>query len=160
MQVAKDKVVSFHYILKEDQGMELENSHGDDPVAYLHGYRNILPALEQELAGHKQGDKISVTLAPERAYGLRKEDAVTRVAKKHLLTKGRVVAGMTVKVNASQGPRDAVVVKVGKFNVDVDSNHPMAGKTLNFEIEIIDIREATAEEKAHGHAHGVGGHHH
>ena len=78
----------------------------------------------------------------------------------HEKLKNKIKVGMTVQVNTQNGPWDAVVLKVGKFNVDIDSNHPLAGKTLTFALEVVDVRDATPEELSHGHAHGVGGHHH
>lgn len=164
MSISADKVVSFHYNLKGADGTLLETSYDSDPTLYLHGHRNILEALESELESRVVGDKIEVTLAPEQAYGERKEGAVQRIPIKHLhnhaVLKNKLKAGSRVSVNTQHGPWEAVVLKVGKFNVDIDSNHPLAGKTLSFEIEVIDVRDATAEELAHGHAHGAGGHHH
>lgn len=160
MQIEKDKVVTFHYTLSEHEGDVIENNRDGDPMAYLHGHANLLPALEKTLAGKQASDQLSVTLTPDQAYGHRKPDSVSRVPIKHLLTKGKLKPGMLVAVNTKQGRKDATVVKVGKFNVDIDNNHPLAGKTLVFDIEIAEVRDATAEELAHGHSHGVGGHHH
>ncbi|MGN0920326.1 MAG: peptidylprolyl isomerase [Cellvibrio sp.] len=164
MSVTQDKVVSFHYQLSDVDGTLLESSYESDPTLYLHGHRNLLPALESELEGKAAGDKIEVTLTPEQGYGLRQEGAVQRIPIKHLHNheklKNKIKVGMTVQVNTPHGPWDAVVLKVGKFNVDIDSNHPLAGKTLKFALEVVEVRDATAEELAHGHAHGVGGHHH
>ena len=164
MQISADSVVSFHYNLKDADGTLLETSYDSDPTLYLHGHSNILSGLEEPLESKTVGDKVSVTLAPDQAYGERKEGAVQRIPIKHLhnhaALKNKLKPGSRVTVNTQHGPWDAVVLKVGKFNVDIDSNHPLAGKTLNFEIEVVDVREATAEELAHGHAHGAGGHHH
>ena len=162
--IEKDKVVAFTYVLKDENSEVLEQSAADDPMVYLHGgYRNLLPRLEEALAGTRVGGDVTVTLPPEHAYGMRRDDAIQRVPIKHLLTKSkRYKAGMAVKVNTSDGPRDVVIAKVGKFNVDVDMNHPLAGKTVTFEINISDIRDATPEELTHGHSHGWEGapHHH
>jgi FKBP-type peptidyl-prolyl cis-trans isomerase SlyD len=164
MSVSVNKVVSFHYRLHEVGGDLLEESYGADPTLYLHGHNNLLAALESAMEGKNLADKVSVTLTPEQGYGLRREGAVQRVPIKHLQDhekiKNRLKPGMKVAVNTQHGPWEAVVLKVGKFNVDIDSNHPLAGKTLTFEIEIAEIRDATEEELQHGHAHGVGGHHH
>jgi FKBP-type peptidyl-prolyl cis-trans isomerase SlyD len=164
MSVTQDKVVSFHYQMSDVDGTLLETSYEADPTLYLHGHRNLLPALESALEGKAVGEKIQVTLTPEEGYGLRKEGAVQRIPIKHLHNheklKNKIKVGMTVQVNTQNGPWDAVVLKVGKFNVDIDSNHPLAGKTLTFALEVVDVRDATPEELSHGHAHGVGGHHH
>lgn len=162
--IEKNRVVAFHYVLKNAAGEEVERSSAKEPMVYLHGgYRNILPALEMALTGKEKGESLSVTLPPEQAYGMRKEDAMQRVPIKHLVNKQRrYQPGMTVKVNTSEGPRDVVIVKVGKFNVDVDTNHPLAGLEVTFEITIDDIRPANPEEITHGHSHGwdAADHHH
>ena len=161
MLIEKNKVVSFHYRLKNAQGETLETTYQADPMAYLYGHGSILPSLEKAMQGKQVGEQFSITLTPEQAYGERKQDSQQRIPIKHLYGNPKKLrAGQTVSVNTKQGPRDVVVVKVGKFNVDVDTNHPLAGQTLSFEIEIIDVREASKEELAHGHAHGKGGHQH
>ncbi len=164
MQITAGKVVSFHYNLKDTDGTLLETSYDGDATLYLHGHSNILAHLESELESKVAGDKVNVTLSQEQAYGERKEGAVQRIPIKHLhnhaALKNKLKPGAKVMVNTQHGPWEAIVLKVGKFNVDIDSNHPLAGKTLVFEIEIIEVREASAEELAHGHAHGAGGHHH
>ncbi|MCC6706120.1 MAG: peptidylprolyl isomerase [Gammaproteobacteria bacterium] len=159
MPIDKDSVVSFHYRLRVD-GEQVEDSHEGEPLAYLHGHGNIIPGLESAMAGKEAGENFSTTIAPEMAYGPRREDAVARVQMKHVLTKGRLAPGQPIMVNTEHGPRQVRVLKPGKFVVDVDANHPMAGATLNFDIEIVEVRAASAEELAHGHVHGAGGHHH
>lgn len=155
--IGKGKVVGFHYVLTNADGKELERSEGK-PMAYLHGYRNILPGLEAQLEGKGPGDNVKVTLPPERAYGLRRENSVQRIPMKHLLAKPRrLMPGMHVKVNTKDGAKDVVVIKVGKFSFDADTNHPYAGETLTFDINIDKVREALPEEVAHGHSHGIGG---
>jgi len=160
MVVEKDKVVLFHYTLSTVDGDFSESSDPQEPVAFLVGHRNILPALEAALLGKSAGDRLSTTLAAKDAYGERIADAIQRIPIKHLVGNPKLAPGKTVKINTAQGVRDATVTKVGRFNVDVDTNHPLAGKALNFDIQIASIREASAEEVAHGHAHGTGGHHH
>ena len=160
MQVEKNTVVAFHYRLSGDGGELLETSRDGEPVLHLQGHPGVLRGVEEALEGRAAGDKVDVTLPPEQAYGRRRDNAVQRVPIKHLLTKGRLRPGMAVKINTEQGARDATVVKVGKFNVDVDTNHPLAGRAITFELEVLSVRAASAEELAHGHAHGVGGHQH
>lgn len=163
MSITKNSVVQFHYRLSHE-GKELESSQGGDPVAYLHGHGNIISGLEKQMEGKSAGDKFEADVAAADAYGLRQEGAVQRVPIKHLMgdkkQNAKLKPGMVVNVNTEEGARQAVVLKAGKFNVDLDTNHPLAGKDLSFDIEIVDVREATEEEIAHGHAHGVGGHHH
>ena len=160
MQIEKNKVVNFHYRLSDESGTEIENSYDGDPVAYLHGHRNIIQGLEQAMVGKQAGDSFEISVSPELGYGLRKENQQQRVPIKHLLTRGKLKPGMMVSVQTEHGPRQVTVVKVGKFNVDVDTNHPFAGKVLNFAVEVLEVRDASAEEVSHGHAHGKGGHHH
>ena len=159
MKVEDNKVVQFLYELKDEQQAVLESTKGE-PVAYLHGFDNMMAGLENALSGKCVGDKFSVTLSPEEGYGERVEGSVQRVPMKHLQGAKKWKPGMVATVETEQGSRQVTVVKVGKFMVTVDSNHPFAGKTLTFDIEVTDIREATAEEIAHGHAHGAGGHQH
>jgi len=163
MKIADKTVVQFHYTLKDEAGSEIESSHASDPLAYLHGYKNMLVGVENALTGKEAGEKFSVTLQPEDAYGERKEDMIQRVPSKHLqdgngTTKWK--AGMTAVVETEQGQRQVTVLKAGKFMVTVDINPPLAGKVLTFDLDVVDVRAATDEEVEHGHAHGVGGHHH
>ncbi|HEY7776240.1 MAG TPA: peptidylprolyl isomerase [Kineobactrum sp.] len=160
MKISQETVINFHYTLCNEQGEELESSSGGDPTAYLHGANNIIPGLEAALEGLEPGAHAEVTLAPEEAYGQRKEDRVQKVPVKHLVYQGKLKAGMTVQLNTSEGRHPVTVTRVGRHSAEIDTNHPLAGQTLVFAIDIIDVRAATAEEVAHGHAHGVGGHHH
>ncbi len=160
MSISKDKVVQFYYTLKDEAGQTLESNVGADPVAYLHGHKNMMPGVEKALEGRDAGEEFSVTLPPEETYGLRRDDSEQRVPTKHLMGAKKWKPGMMAVVQTEQGQRQVTVVKVGKFMVTVDTNHPMAGKTLTFDLIVADVRDATSEEIAHGHAHGIGGHHH
>ena len=161
MQIEADFIVTFFYTLKDEAGVELETNQPEDPQACLIGRRNILAGLEEAMLGKVAGDKLQVTLPPEKAYGKRVEDAQHRVPIKHLIkAPKKILAGQIVYLNTKDGTRNARVIKVGKFNVDVDSNHPFAGQTLSFDLDIVDVRPANRDELAHGHAHGAGGHHH
>jgi len=163
MKITDKTVVQFHYTLKDEAGEELESSFGSDPLAYLHGQKNMLVGVENALTGKEKGEKFTVTLQPEDAYGEYQEGAVQRIPAKHLqdgagTTKWK--AGMVATVQTEQGQRQVTVMKSGKFMVTVDMNSPLAGKVLTFDIEVVDVRAATDEEVEHGHAHGVGGHKH
>jgi len=164
MKIADKTVVQFHYTLKDEAGVELESSIGHDPMAYLHGANNTLVGLEKALTDKEANDKFSVTLQPEDAYGERNEDMTQRVPVKHLQglpsKNAKWKAGMIAVIHTEQGQRQVTVLKVGKFMVTVDINPPLAGKVLTFDIEVVDVRDASPEEVEHGHAHGVGGHHH
>lgn len=168
MVVAPDKVVSFHYRLREirpggNVSEWMESSFEGQPLLYLHGYRNVISGLENAMHGKKVGDQVSITLPPEQAYGHRKSSAALRVPFKYLRRvkdPKKLMPGALVSIDTDKGVRNALVVKVGKFHVDLDTNHPYAGRTLEYEIEVVDIRAATPEEIAHRHVHGPGGHQH
>ncbi len=157
MPIEDRKVVSFHYTLKNEAGEDMESSRDRDPMVYLHGYRNIVPGLETAMKGREVGDTVEVTVPPSEAYGERNPNNIQRISAKHFPDIKRLSPGQMVSLQTKQGPIQAVVVKVGRFNVDVDANHPLAGKTLTFDVEITDIRDATKEEIDHGHVHGPGG---
>jgi len=160
MQAEKDKVVVFHYRLSEESGAEVENSHERAPMAFLFGHGNIIPGLERAMAGHVAGDRFDALVPPADAYGERREDFIQRVPKKYFRDAEHLRPGMHTVLSTQEGQRSVTVIKVGSSVVDVDLNHPLAGKTLRFGVEITDIREATPEELEHGHVHGPGGHHH
>ncbi|OZG71182.1 peptidylprolyl isomerase [Hahella sp. CCB-MM4] len=160
MSITKDKVVQFNYILKDTSGEQLETTYDDEPVTYLHGHDNVLAGLEEALEGKNAGDKFDVTLPPEKAYGVPAEDSIKRISKKYLKHAGRYKVGDTVPVKSDNGVHLVTVKKVGHSMVDIDTNHPFAGKTLTFELEVLDVRDAEPEEIEHGHVHGPGGHHH
>ena len=160
MKIESETVVSFHYTLRDENGKELETSRGSEPSVYLHGANNIIRGLEKAMTGRESGDVFTVSLAPAEAYGMRNPDKMQRVPVKHLAFRGKLEAGKVVQLNTAEGMRAVTVVKAGRHSADIDANHPLAGQTLTFDVEIVDLRPATPEEIAHGHAHGPGGHHH
>lgn len=159
MQIAKNTVVEFHYTLSDAQG-EIESSHDADPMLYLHGHGGIIPSLETAMEGKEAGTQFSVTIPPADAYGMPHEDSIQRIPLKHLQGARKWKPGMMATVQTDQGPRQVTVVKVGLKQVDVDTNHPLAGRELTFAVDVVSVRAAEADEISHGHAHGVGGHHH
>ncbi len=163
-QITENTVVQFYYTLTDSDDTQIETNYQHDPIAYLHGHNGMIPAIEAELEGKSTGDKVHLTLSPEQAYGVRREDQQQRVPLKHLqgLPKGTRAwkSGMVATVQTDQGMRQVTVVKPGLKMVLIDTNHPLAGKTLTYDIEVVDVRAATDDEISHGHAHGVGGHHH
>lgn len=159
MQITTNTVVQFHYTLSDASG-ELESSKKAAPLLYLHGHNQMLPKLEQALEGKTSGDSLHLTLAAADAYGERLENAIQSVQVKNLQGAKKWKPGMTAWLNTAQGQRQVTIVKVGMFKAEVDTNHPLAGKTLTFDIDVLSVREASAEEIAHGHAHGEGGHQH
>lgn len=160
MQVTENKVVSIEYTLKNDQGEVLDSSVGHDPLAYLHGHHNIISGLENALAGKSVGDEFSVEIPPEEAYGLR-DESMTQVVPRHLFQGvDDILPGMKFHAEAEHGVNVVTVIDVKDDQVHLDANHELAGETLHFDVVIKDIRDATAEEIEHGHAHGPDGHHH
>jgi FKBP-type peptidyl-prolyl cis-trans isomerase SlyD len=160
MNIADKTVVSFHYTLSNTDGDQIEASEDGQPTSYLHGSKNIIRGLEEAMAGRVNGESFSVTLTPEEAYGRRDENLKQRVPAKHLNFRGKLKAGMVAELNTDKGTRRVTVIKAGRHTADIDANHPLAGKPLTFAVTIADVRAASAEELAHGHAHGAGGHQH
>ena len=160
MQIAERTVASFNYTLTNDAGEIIDSSEGRSPLAYLHGFGNIVPGLEKEMAGRKAGDRFEVVVAPEEGYGQPNPMLVQTVPREAFQGVDTIEVGMEFQAQTPQGPLSVVVSKVDADNVTVDGNHPLAGKTLHFAIEVTDVRDASVEELAHGHVHGPGGHHH
>lgn len=160
MEINTNTVVTFHYSLTASDGDYSESSREGDPATYLHGYGGIVRGLERAMRGRQAGDSFSVEVAPEDAFGERNPDIIQRIPLKHLLgAPAKLRPGQAVAVNTKEGQAQGIALKVGRFNVDVDFNHPMAGHSLTFEVEILDVREASAEEIAHRHVHGPNGEH-
>ena len=160
LKIAKDTVVSFHYTLFNSTGEQLETSLDGDPSLFLVGANNVLPGMEQAMLNKQAGDSFSIELPAIMAYGLRDENKKDRISAKYLKHEGKLKPGQIVRINTDKGQRTATVIKVGKFNVDIDLNHPLAGQDIRFDVEIVSVRHGTPEELAHGHAHGIGGHNH
>ncbi|HEX7112849.1 MAG TPA: peptidylprolyl isomerase [Mizugakiibacter sp.] len=159
MKAEKDKVVCFHYTVTDADGAAVDSSRErGEPLAVLMGHGQLIAGVEKALDGREAGEKFQVTVSPEEAYGPRQEGMIQRVPKKYFRDARHLKPGMTTVLALKQGGQRAVTVhKIGMSTVDVDLNHPLAGKTLAFDVEITLVREATAEELAHGHAHGVEG---
>ena len=160
MKVAENKVVQMHYTLKDEKGTVLDSSDGREPLAYIQGVGNIIPGLEKEMDGKAVGDKLNAVIAPEDAYGVRQESMIQEVPKSGFQGDEELAAGMQVQVGTNNGTAVATVTNVGDENVTLDMNHPLADVTLHFDVEVMEVRDATAEELEHGHVHGPGGHQH
>lgn len=159
MKIEKDRVVRFHYTVSEVGQEPIESSRDREPLAILVGHNNIIPGLEAAMMDKEAGESFGVDVASADAYGERREGLTQRVPKKHF-GNTRLAPGQQVILQTNFGPRAVTVQKVGMTVVDVDLNHPMAGKDLHFDVEIIEVREANEEEVQHGHVHGDGGHQH
>ena len=160
MKIAHEKVVSIHYTLTNHEGTVLDSSTGSDPLAYLHGFGNIIPGLENALTGKQAGDKLKVSIKPEEAYGVR-DDALVQVVPRTAFGGAQdLEVGMQFQAQTPQGVRVVTIVEVEGDDITLDGNHPLAGETLHFDVEVTEVRAASQEELAHGHVHGEGGHHH
>lgn len=160
MQITKNKVATIDYTLKNDAGEVLDSSEGGQPLAYLHGTGNLIPGLESALEGQSPGDNIQVSVPPEDAYGLRDESLRMDVSLSQFDSVQNLEVGMQFLVPSEEGERVIRVEEIKGNKVTIDGNHQLAGMTLHFDVTVRDVRDATQEEKAHGHVHGPSGHHH
>lgn len=158
--IDNDLVVSFHYTLKDDQGNIIDQSAEGHPLPYLHGHGNIIPGLENALLGKSVGDKLSVHVPAAQAYGEYNPDLVDTVPADMFQGVENIEVGMQFQAQTDHGVQIVTVKAVEGDQIVVDANFPLAGQDLNFDVEIVEIREATPEELDHGHVHGAGGHHH
>ncbi|RDX35320.1 peptidylprolyl isomerase [Kangiella sp. HD9-110m-PIT-SAG06] len=160
MQIEENKVVKIEYTVKTEEGVLVDTSEGNEPLAYLHGHKNIIPGLENALVGKDVEDELSVTVTPEEAYGDRHEQLIKDVPMEAFQGVEKVEPGMQFNAESPQGPQLITVTKVEGDTVTVDGNHPLAGVTLNFDVKVVEVREPSEEELSHGHVHGAGGHEH
>jgi len=159
--IAADAVVSIHYTLTLNDGAVVDSSQGGEPLDYLHGHGNLVPGLEQQLAGHAVGEQLQAVVPPGDGYGERDPEGVQTVPRDAFPGDMEIESGMQFQAEGEDGePTMLVITAVEGDQVTVDLNHPLAGETLNFEIVVEAIREATAEELQHGHVHGPHGHAH
>lgn len=160
MDIASDRVVLIHYTLKGDDGEVIDSSAGGDPLAYIQGHGNLVAGLEKALEGKQTGNKVIVSVPPEEGYGKHDATLIQRIPKRSLQGAGQVKKGMQFQARTDDGIRVFTVTAVVGDMVTLDGNHPLADKTLNFDVEVVEVRDATSEELEHGHVHGAGGHHH
>jgi FKBP-type peptidyl-prolyl cis-trans isomerase SlyD len=160
MVIDKDKVVSLHYTLTGSDGEVLDRSEEGEPFDYLHGAGNIVPGLERALEGRGHGDELRVAVAAEDGYGERDEEMLLVVQRDRFEAAGPLETGMRFQADTPVGARVFTIIGIDGDEVTIDGNHPLAGETLNFDVKVTGVRDATAEELAHGHPHGPDGHHH
>lgn len=159
--VEDGKVVFIHFTLTNAEGDVIDSSDGNEPLIYLHGADNIVPGLEAELAGKKVGDKVKAVIPPEEGYGMREPGASQQVPRDEFPPDMEIEVGMPFHAETGDGHMLTVwVTNITPEFVELDMNHPLAGETLHFDVEIVRIREATAGEMEHGHPHGDDGHAH
>lgn len=154
MKVADNNVVSIHYTLTDSEGNVIDSSEGKEPLSYLQGAGNIIPGLERELVGCEVGEKKQVTVEPGEAYGEIEPSLVQTLPKEAFSGVDKIEVGMEFHAQGPGGQVQAVVVKdVADDGITIDANHALAGKTLNFDVSVENVREATEEEIEHGHVH-------
>ena len=160
MNISENCVASIHYTLTDGEGKVIDTSEGQEPLAYLHGAGNIIPGLEKALLGKVVGDKFNVSIPASEAYGVRDDSMVQELPSNMFSGIDKIEVGMEFHAETEHGLQVVTVTKVEGDNVTIDGNHPLAGVDLTFDVEVAEIRAASAEELEHGHAHGAGGHHH
>jgi FKBP-type peptidyl-prolyl cis-trans isomerase SlyD len=156
MEITKNKVAAIHYTLRDNEGTVIDTSDGREPLYYLHGAGNLIVGMEEGLEGKTTGDKFQLKVSPDKGYGEKDPDMIQKVPRSAF---GGQEVRPGMKFSTNQGGV-VTVTEVGLENVTVDANHPLAGVELNFDVEVVEVRNATSEELSHGHVHGPGGHHH
>lgn len=161
MSLQKDQVVTFNYTLKNEEGKTIDAAPKEQPFSFISGNNQILPKLEEQLGEMLIGSKKTIVLPPDEAYGDYSEDAIQVVKRTEFPEGTDIQVGMGFVADTPDGRQmPFTITEVKGEDVTLDFNHPMAGQTLTFEVELMDTREATAEELDHGHVHGADGHHH
>lgn len=147
MVIEKDKMVAIHYTLKDDNGVEIDSSAGGNPLAYIHGNGYLIPGLEKELEGKSAGDKFKAVVQPEEGYGVYDERLIATLSRERFDLPGDIEIGMQFQVSTPAGPTIVRVTKVEGDNITIDGNHELAGKVLHFDVEVVEVRELSEEEK-------------
>jgi len=150
----------MEYTLTGSDGTILDTSEGQEPLAYIQGTGNLIPGLESALEGKAAGDHLEVSLPPEEGYGVRDDSLMQTIAREQFEGVEDLQVGMQFEARDDEGEQVVTIVKIEEEVVTVDGNHPLAGEILNFNVDVVEVRDATSEELEHGHVHGPGGHHH
>lgn len=151
MEITDGRVATIHYTLTDDDGQVIDTSPQHKPLSYLHGAGNIVPGLEKALAGKQVGESLKAEIPPEQGYGPRHDAMVQEVPRSAFPDIDAVKPGMQFEARTERGPLVVTVTRIGDEQVTVDGNHPLAGQTLHFEVEVADVREATEQESNQGH---------
>ena len=159
MNITNKTVATIHFTVCSSDGTQIDSSRESEPMVYLQGSHFLIKGLEDELEGKIAGDKFAIDIAPDLAYGERHEELVQSVPKT-MFEDMEINPGMTFRATTDDGEQSVMILDINDEEVIVDGNHPLSGLTLNFDVEILEVREATEEEIEHGHVHGKGGHHH
>ena len=161
MQIGNETVVTIHYTLTDAKGVVLDSSAGEEPLSFVHGAGTMIPGLEKALLGKSPGESMKISVAPADGYGLRDEDLVQKVPRKNFPIED-VEVGMHFQTRSPNGPRIITVLATDDENITVDANHPLAGATLNFDVQVLEVRAATPEDlrPSCGSCETCSGHHH
>jgi len=160
MNIAKNSVATINYELKDGDGATIDSSAGQDPLAYIHGVGMLVPGLEKALEGKEAGASVQVVIPPEEGYGERQDNLMVKVPKEQFENTEGLEVGHPVQAQGPDGVQILHVMEIGEDNIVLDGNHPLAGVTLHFAVDVVSVREATSEELEHGHVNGPGGHDH
>jgi len=156
MQIQKDNVVTLHYTVSTTEGDVIDSSYEAPPMSFLQGSHFMIEGIEEALVGKVKGDKFAVAVDPDKAYGDRHDDLIQEVSS-DMFDDMDVDVGMSFRATTDDGEQSVMIIDKTDTTVTVDGNHPLAGMSLAFEVEVVDVREATADEIKHGHVHGEGG---
>ena len=160
MQISEKKVALISYTLTNSEGQVLDQADEKEPFAFIAGIGNIIAGLDSALNGKVAGDALQVSIEAKDAYGEHKPELLQTVPLEMFQGVDKIEVGMQFQAQSDQGVNVVTVAKVDGEEVTIDANHPLAGETLNFDVKVLEVREATEEELEHGHAHGTGGHQH
>ncbi len=155
MRIAKDKAVTIHFTVMDSEKTVIDSTTNHEPLAFIQGGGLLIEALENEMLGHEVNDKFSLALSAADAYGLR-QDALVQAMPKNMFEDMEVEPGMQFRATTDDGEHSVIVLEVNEENVVVDGNHPLAGIDLTFDVEILEVRDATLQELDHGHIHVEG----
>ena len=157
MKIAPNKVVIMHYSVSDSEGTLIDSSYDHQPLAVIQGTGYLIPGLENALAGREAGDKFEVDVKAEEAYGERHDGFVQSLPKDMFAGIEDLDVGSQLRASTDEGEQTVIVIDISDDEITVDGNHPLAGIDLSFDVEVIEVRDATEEELAHGHVHGEGG---
>lgn len=156
MKIANNTVVTLHYAVKDSEDNLIDSSYDSEPLQFIQGSNFLIEGLQAALTGHEKGDSFEVNVAAEDAYGPRIDGLVQSLGKE-MFEGFDVQVGMQLRATTDDGEQTVIVVDISDDTVTVDGNHPLAGIDLSFDVEVLEVREATEEEIAHGHVHNEGG---
>lgn len=157
MQITDNKVVVLHYAVSDSEDTLIDSSYDHSPLSIIQGTGYLIPGLESALVDHVAGDKFEVEVSAEQAYGQRFDDYVQTVPKAMFAEIEDLEVGTQLRATTDEGEQTVIVIDVQEDEITVDGNHPLAGIDLKFDVEILEVRDATEDELAHGHVHGEGG---